>query len=358
MPVAGTIAQFDTNGTYNYQPYLTSSGTAGAIWDVGSASLTISGTSGATLQLPAVTVNSNTNTAVEMDGGAGTLTINVPVVLNNGAAASYVYNNSSNPLIFSGGISNLSTGALTIAGSGLVVLSSSNTYTGATTINAGTLQVTNSAALGSGNITMSGGTLELRSDTSATFGASAGSLTLTAGAVINVDQLSSGTNQTISLAGGGVIGGGYGLTVTGGHGYSLNLGPWMQSSTNALIAYVPVNISGTVNSNTTTYTTYGLANVTIGTMSFGNSGTITNDQYSGTLTVANISSSGSSSQPIYLGGNSSTSQVTGSITTTAASLVMQGTGTWTLGGNCAIAGTNNAVTGGVLNITGSWGNAP
>lgn len=124
-------------------------------------------------------------------------------------------------------------GILTVSG-GTLVLSGSNNYTGATTVSAGALQAvataanltgTNSAALSSNSVyTLSGGTLQLRADANDTFTVGSAS-TLTAASTIDVNAISTGSNNIIALNGLTYLGNGpYQVNITGGAGDYLKLG--------------------------------------------------------------------------------------------------------------------------------------
>ena len=81
-------------------------------------------------------INSNTGTGIEVDAGAGPLTINAPLVLQNNQQW---INNSASALTVNGDISG--TGSLTKLGSGMLTLTGSNTFSGNTTVDGGTLQI-------------------------------------------------------------------------------------------------------------------------------------------------------------------------------------------------------------------------
>ena len=106
----------------------------GGIWDTGSGALTIGGTSALTLF--GTTINGNTGTGIEVDAGAGPLTINAPLVLQNNQQW---INNSASALTVNGDISG--TGSLTVLGSGTLTLTGSNTFSGSLTVDGGTLQM-------------------------------------------------------------------------------------------------------------------------------------------------------------------------------------------------------------------------
>ncbi len=99
-PTGGTaVAQF-TSPSYSFQPTLVStSQTLGGIWDNGAGTVTIGATSPFALTLSGTTVNGNATTGIELDSGAGALTINCPVIM--GSNQSWI-NNSANPLTMNG----------------------------------------------------------------------------------------------------------------------------------------------------------------------------------------------------------------------------------------------------------------
>ena len=176
LPGSGDVALFNYGPAYTYQPNLSSGTAVGGLWDTGSGSLTISGS---TLTLNSATIT-GANQGIEMDTGAGALTISAPLAL--GAAQTWL-NNSSSPLAVSGNISNggnlltvsgggsttisgglgNGSGGLTMSGAnGTLVLSGPNTYTGPTSISAGTLRLGSASALPSATtLTVTAGTLDL-----------------------------------------------------------------------------------------------------------------------------------------------------------------------------------------------------
>ena len=132
------------------------------MWDTGSGTVTVSGS---TLTLNSATINSNLTTGIEMDPGAGPVTVSSLVTL--GAPQTWL-NNSSNLLTVSGKVvegTNLLTiagsgsdslsgviagsGGLTMSGPGLLTLGGANTFIGNVTVNGGTLAAgTTQTALG------------------------------------------------------------------------------------------------------------------------------------------------------------------------------------------------------------------
>ena len=145
--------------SYASQPALTSPAAAGGIWDTGGGAITIGGTSALTLF--GTTINSNPGTGIEVDAGAGPLTINAPLALQNNQQW---INNSANALTINGAVSG--SGSLTKLGSGILTLTGSNTYSGSTTVDGGTLQMPSGSLAsptqyvgysGSGTVLQSGG---------------------------------------------------------------------------------------------------------------------------------------------------------------------------------------------------------
>ena len=155
MPGSSDVGTF-VSGFYNNQPNLSAPATVGGIWDIGAGSPTIGGN---TLTLQAAFINGNYATGIEMDPGAGPLTINANVTLNgsqvwlNNASTLFVQGNvalngygltiegSGNDSI-SGAISGPYPNGLTMIGTGVLQLNGSNTYTGQTIVDGGTLQLT------------------------------------------------------------------------------------------------------------------------------------------------------------------------------------------------------------------------
>ena len=174
-PGSGDIALFNRNSPYTNLPSIDAvSLSVGGIYDTGSGTLAIGGSNALTINR--TTINGNANTGIEMDPGAGALTIGVPV--NMGEWQQWL-NNSDSLLTVSGSIANggflltlagsgnttisgvlSGSGGLTKSGAGTLTLSGNNTYSGGTTVSGGTLQANSSSALGSGAVNINpGGTL-------------------------------------------------------------------------------------------------------------------------------------------------------------------------------------------------------
>ncbi len=132
-------------------------------------------------------INSNTGTGIEVDAGAGPLTINAPLVLQNNQQW---IDNSANALTANGAISG--SGSLTKLGSGMLTLTGVNNYSGNTTVDGGTLQIS-SGLLASpgqyvgysstGSLTQSGGTHSVSNLTIGVVTGSSGTCTLSGGSL-------------------------------------------------------------------------------------------------------------------------------------------------------------------------------
>jgi autotransporter-associated beta strand protein len=144
------------SASYIFQPNLSAAAAVGGIWDTGAGGLTIGGS---TLTLQAALINGNYATGIEMDPGAGAVTITAPVALKgsqtwvNNASTLLVQGNvalngygltiaGSGNTSISGAISGPYPNGLTMIGTGDLQLSGSNTFTGQTIVDGGTLQLT------------------------------------------------------------------------------------------------------------------------------------------------------------------------------------------------------------------------
>ncbi|MGO9108091.1 MAG: beta strand repeat-containing protein [Thermoguttaceae bacterium] len=163
VPGAADVGQFAA-ASYTSQPSLSTTAAIGGIWDTGSGAVTIGGT---TLSIASATINGNAGTGIELDAGAGPLTINAPLDLTN--AQTWI-SNSLNAITVNG---NMVAGSLTETGSGVVALLGSNTFGGSLTINGGTLQVPGGTDSGISNLYLG------RSGGNGTFSFGGGSLAVT-----------------------------------------------------------------------------------------------------------------------------------------------------------------------------------
>lgn len=307
---------------------------------------------------PSYTINGN---AITLTGGITNSSTSLQTLNTNittTAVRTVTLTSGGGNVTLGGNISGTG-GGLSTAGSGTLVLSGNNSFTGALTINTGasvilsgnnsarpanvssltvigtgaggTLQLQANAGntVGSNSFALApersansplrfnnNATLQLRSDTSVTFAGfnSAGGLNA---ATINfdVDRLTSGSNQVLSIAPGG-----FGMAnintfnVTGGNGATLGLGTISHGG--------GVNGSLTLNPTTASVTLAG---------------------FTATAQTPSLILSGTSA-----GGNS----VTGTISNGAGtvSVIKQNTGTWTLLGNNTYTGATS-IREGVLNAS-------
>ncbi len=209
-PTVGSIAQF-TSASYSFQPMLLSaSESAGAVWDNGAGAVTISGNSPFVLALTGTSVNGNATTGVELDSGAGALTIGVPITI--GSSQQWI-NNSANPITMNG-LLNANSKNLTLntVGSGSLVLAGSvgNMLTGNNSF---------------GNVTITGtvsvpATLFLGFSGSTTAG-TATTTTIGAGGLLNL-VVAGATNLPISNN--VVVNGGTIMNVSAGTGETVGIG--------------------------------------------------------------------------------------------------------------------------------------
>jgi autotransporter-associated beta strand protein len=130
-------------------------------------------------------------------------------------------------LTISGDISSSGAFGIIKAGSGILSLGGNNSYSGQTTVNVGTLRLENTGALASSSgLTMANGTtLQLRKDTAGgTFTTPAWALTSGATVGIDVNNITTGTGQTLALSGAlSVTNLASTLNITGGNSYALSI---------------------------------------------------------------------------------------------------------------------------------------
>ena len=258
------------------------SGSGGNLTKIGAGTLTLSGSSsytgtttlGGGLILFSTLNSLGAGTAITFGGGglqwASSNTADISgrtVTLNTGTAT---FDTNGNDVTFANAIGNSGAGGLTKIGLGTLTLSVASTYTGPTLVTAGTLKAISGNAFGTGTVTVStgalqlthtaalasstvfllnGGTLQLRNDSSVTF-AGAATTTLSNNVILDVNQLTtSGSNQTLSLGTVNIASGT--VNVTGGNGYTLNLGNVILPTNNNTVTFNPTTanlITGTINS--------------------------------------------------------------------------------------------------------------
>ena len=201
-PTGGTaIAQF-TSAAYGFQPMLlsTSQSLAG-IWDNGTGALTIGANSPNVLTLSGTTVNGHLTTGLELDSGAGSLTISAPV--NISAAQTWLNNSTTNPVTISGNLTNTVGGnTLTTSGAGAFIFSGSASQLAVTSGPTGHFF---SNVTSTGTMSMTGGNLTTQNGT--TFTISSGSFTAAAAAsgAQNVGTIignAAGTSANMLVSGG------------------------------------------------------------------------------------------------------------------------------------------------------------
>lgn len=191
-------------------------------------------------------------------------------------------------------------------------LSAASNRTGTTTLTSGVLQLSHGGANASAGLILNGGTLRLRSNTSATFTTASTQVAVSGSNVtttIDVDRVSSGTNQTLSL---GAVTMNYDntvLNVTGANGFKLGLGAV--------------------------------------TMQYGSTKNKTINATTASVAVASATGSG---QNLTLGGSASANTV-GAITTGAGTVTYNG-GTWTATGTHTYTGAT-AVSAGRVHVNGT-----
>jgi autotransporter-associated beta strand protein len=278
-PGSSDVGQFSFN-SYNNQPNVTVATSVGGIWGTGAGAVTIGGSP---LTLNSATINNSTATGIEMDPGAGPLSINAPLVI--GAAQTWL-NNSSSPLAVNGnvdtgsytltvaGSGNVSVGGaisdvggLTMLGGGTLQLFGANSYSGTTTVDNGTVLMTGGASVSptqlvgfnnTGSFVQSGGTNTAPTDGLyvAYNAGSSGSYVLSGGSLVtNNTEVGFGGNGTFTQSGGThafagffELGGGYSNPTASGT-YTLTAGQLAGSlfdtpASNGSIVNVGVNGSG------------------------------------------------------------------------------------------------------------------
>ncbi len=391
VPGGADVGLFSA-GSYTSQPSLTTTAAIGGIWDTGSGGITIGGT---TLSIAGATINGNAGTGIELDSGAGPLTINAPLVLTS--APTWI-NNSISPISVQG---NIAAGSLTETGSGIVSLSGSNTFSGNLTINGGTLQSPGGANTaiasisvggaggsngtfqlgggslaaslefvgngGTGAFTQSGGTQTIGNFlTMAQAAASSGSYTLTGGSLYTASAeniglfgnanfaQSGGTNSTTNAYIGKNSGaaGTYNLSGSGLFStQSISVG---YSGTGAFGQTAGTNVAPTLtvgdqSGGVGTYTLSGSGTLSAGTETIGNLGTGTFTQNGGTNSI---------STALYFGqfvGSSGTYTLSAGLLVAPSIIQGAGTGIVNVTGGTLMGSAGNltiSTSGGVLTIAG------
>jgi autotransporter-associated beta strand protein len=150
-PGSSDIGLFNLNAAYTYQPSLTSAAAVGGVWDTGSGPVTIGGSP---LTLNGTTINSNPGEGIELDPGAGALTVSASVGL--GGPQTWL-NNSSSLVTVSGNVGNAGN-LLTVSGSGNTTVSGVVSGAGGLAVLSGSTTLTGENTL-TGLVTISGGTL-------------------------------------------------------------------------------------------------------------------------------------------------------------------------------------------------------
>jgi fibronectin-binding autotransporter adhesin len=206
--------QFNS-GSYAFQPSLTAVASVGGVWDTGGGTVTISG-SALTLYGGVI---SGGSTGIEMDPGAGALTISSSLVL--GSAQGWLNNstglltvsavaNGGNLLSLVGSGTDKITGVvsggggLTVnASGGSVSLTAANTYSGPTNVIAGTLSLGISSALSTSSAITIGPGATMVSNVAGAIGTTAtNTLTINNGLFLFPGTAAETLNRPVILSGG------------------------------------------------------------------------------------------------------------------------------------------------------------
>ena len=272
-PGAYDTALFNLNAAYTNQPTLTATASVGGLWDTGSGAITVSGSA---LTLSGTSINGSLAAeGIEMDPGAGALTISAPLTL--GGAQQWL-NNSGGLLTVSGAVNNGGNsltvagsgnavisaavsggGGLAMSGSGLLTLSGNNTYTGGTALNGGVLSIAGTSSLPgwsiSGSYSVAGGAALAVGDavTDANFAGILATGNFAAGANLGFDTTAGARTFAGALA--DTASGALGLVKIGANTLTLT-----GSSTNS-----------------------GPTTIAAGTLALGGAGVLGNGNYGGTI---------------------------------------------------------------------------
>ncbi|NBP58692.1 hypothetical protein EBU71_19555, partial [bacterium] len=228
--------------------------------------------------------------------GSGSLSGTSPGVYSGAisilSSSTFKYSSSANQTLQTGVISGVGNLIKDTDSSSILTLSGTNTYSGGTTISAGTLKVNNATALG----------------------ASSGAVSITSGAVLDLNGITMTNTNALTVNGTGITNGG-----------------------------------AVINSNSTAATYAGL--LTLGSASSIIGGT-------GTITLSNASTIAGSGFALILGGAQG-GTVSSIIGTGTGTLTKQDAGTWTLSGANTYSGATT-ISGGTLKISAdnNLGTAP
>ncbi|MEO7098796.1 MAG: autotransporter-associated beta strand repeat-containing protein [Luteolibacter sp.] len=267
---------------------------------------------------------------------AGTYTLTGNLMLANDQASTFTVNSNAT---ISAIIANNTAGAssLTKAGTAILTLSNANTYSGGTTISAGTLAVGNNSALGTGgtsSVTLDGGTLRnsalITTANNIVVGSNGGRITL-------------GSNNNYTLT--GALSGSGNLLIGGAgtNNQSVNAQFSANTMTSGTITLNSASTGGIARLKTTASSSAAVDWVVSG----GNS---SSTEVSGTFNFGSLSGSGgltafngNSGDTIYSVGALNTDKIYSGLlasigTNSSLSLLKVGTGSWTL------SGTNTFVT--------------
>ncbi len=274
--------------------------TSGSVLDLNGQTLTSAGTltlNGTGMSSGGALINSSASSS----SYDGSIVLGSASSIVGGTGAISITNTSSgitgsNALTLGGAVGGsitsgigIGTGGITKQGTGTWTLSGANTYTGTTTISAGTLKAGNAAALGPST--------------------GAGAVSITSGAVLDLNGQSLTNSGTLTIRGTGITSGG------------------------ALI-----------NSSSTGASYSGLVALGLASSIVGDTGTIALTNV-GTITGATFG--------LTLGGTQGGS-ITSIIGTTSGTLAKEGSGTWTLSGANTYTGTTT-ISAGTLAITNATG---
>jgi fibronectin-binding autotransporter adhesin len=310
------------------------------------AGSTINAGSGTSLTINATAANGNVaGSGITVAAGSGANTINVPVVL--GANQAWT-NNSTNNLTVASGISGTGFG-LTVAGSGTVVLGASNSFDGPLSIGTGatngTASVSALAALGTNAVVNLGGTTAtgtlLYTGTGETLTKTV-TLNGTAGGG-TIDQSGTGAltiNNFDASTGNGI----HTLTLQGSTAGTGNFAATLDNNGTTISTTAPAAPAGNTTSLTVTDSTGMAVGMTISGIDIQPNTTITAIA-GNVLTLSQVTVN----SKVGIAGQSI-------VASYPTNLTKAGSDAWTFSGTGTSNGSNILVTGGTLNLTGTYGN--